>query len=39
LELIEWARASVLAPMVFQMMRAFEDSGEGCEGGDSEGYE
>jgi hypothetical protein len=39
LELIEWARASVLAPMVFQMMRAFEDSGEECEDGDSEGYE
>jgi hypothetical protein len=32
LELIEWARASVLAPMVFQMMRAFEDSGEEYEG-------
>jgi hypothetical protein len=39
LELIEWARASVLAPMVYQMMRAFEDSGEEYEDGDRGGYE
>jgi hypothetical protein len=39
LELIEWARASVLAPMVYQMMRVFEDSGEGFDGDESEGYE
>lgn len=25
LELIEWSRASVLAPMVYQMMRAYEE--------------
>ena len=28
LELIEWARASVLAPMVYGMMQAFDDSEE-----------
>ena len=27
LELIEWARASVLAPMVYAMMQAFGDDG------------
>ena len=28
LELIEWARASVLAPMVYSMMQAFGESQE-----------
>lgn len=28
LELCEWARASVLAPMVYGMMKAFEESQE-----------
>lgn len=28
LELLEWARASVLAPMVWSMMQCFEDEDE-----------
>lgn len=28
LELLEWGRASVLAPMVYQMMRAYEEDDE-----------